>query len=191
MSILLNDFIEIETTPYDLEQALTTQRGTSFCLDFCRLNIDEDAFDYAMYLVPLEVGFECKRTLIYNNGERIGITSKFGLYDYDFLDIGVPQVKIESKYNEYGVIISKNNPYYDIYNKFAKQFRYVDMDNKESFVLTNSELMEFALIPFELHPRVNVVTGEDGFDVKGFGDKISLDEYGEMLEDMIIDNSWL
>ena len=78
------------------------------------------------------------------------INSKFGLFERDFINVDVPHIEIiESKYKEHGVIISKYNPYFNIVNGFAKHFDCVSVNNEKAFILSNSELMKFALIPFK------------------------------------------
>ena len=78
------------------------------------------------------------------------INSKFGLFERDFINVDAPQIEIiESEYKEHGVIISKYNPYFDIVNCFAKHFNCVSANNDKTFILSNSELMKFALIPFK------------------------------------------
>ncbi len=192
MAIILNDFVEINTPVSDLKQSIDMQKGTKFCLDFGRLNFDFDEICFPIYLVPLDVGFQCPRTLVYNNDKEVCIHSKFGLFDYDFINIDIPHIVInESKYNDYGVIISKMNPYFGIFNEFAKHFKYVPQNNMESFVLTNKELQSFALIPFELIYITYPNNCESTFAIKNIGNQMDEEEYYEFIDEMVDDDSFL
>ena len=192
MAIILNDFIKINTTPFDLEQSIAMHKGIKFCLDFDGLNNDIDQTEFATYLVPLDTGFQCPRTLVYNDGNKVDIYSKFGLYDYDFVNIEIPHITINKpKYNEYGVIISKYNPYFGIFNDFAKHFKYVAPDNEESIILTNKELMNFELTPFELQSTSSSSINESTLAIKSLDNKLDLEEYEEFIDAMIDDNSFL
>ncbi len=191
MAIILNNFININTDVLYLAQSVDMQKGTKFCLDFDGLN-DVDQTEFATYLVPLDTGFKCHRTLVYNDGNKVDIYFKFGLYDYDFINIEIPHITINKpKHNEYGVIISKYNPYFGIFNDFAKHFKYVSQDNEESLVLTNKELLNFALTPFELKLTLIPSINEDTLAIKSLDDKMDLEEYYEFIEHMIDDNSIL
>ena len=76
MAIILNDFVEIKAELYNLDQSIEMQKGTKFCLDFDGLNNDIDQTEFATYLVPLDTGFQCPRTLVYNDGNKVDICSK-------------------------------------------------------------------------------------------------------------------
>ncbi len=117
---------------------------------------------------------------------------QIGLYDYDFINIEIPHIKINKpKYNEYGVIIFRYNPYFGIFNDFAKHFKYVAPDNEESFILTNMELIKFALTPFEIKSTLIPSINECTLVIKSLDDKMGLGEYEEFIEHMIDDNSFL
>ena len=192
MAIILNDFININTDVSYLAQSIDMHKGTKFCLDFDGLNNDVDQPEFATYLVPLDTSFKCPRTLVYNDGNEVDIYSKFGLYDYDFINIEIPHITINKpKYNEYGVIISKYNPYFGIFNDFAKHFKYVAQDNEESIVLTNKELMNFELTPFELKSTIIPSINESTLAIKSLDDKMDLEDYDEFIDAMIDDNSFL
>ena len=151
VAILVDDYVKIETSYFDFKQALIKQGATRFCLDFGLMNHDytRTYFDFA--LVPLNKDFKCERTLVYGNGKHISINSKFGLFDDDFINIDVPHIEInESNYKEHGIIVSNWNNYFEIINQLAKHFGMVKKDNEKSFILSNSELMKFALVPFTL-----------------------------------------
>ena len=57
---------------------------------------------------------------------------------------------IEITCKEHGIIVSNWNNYFEIINALAKHFKIINDDNEKSFILSNSELMNFALVPFTL-----------------------------------------
>lgn len=162
MAILLDDYVKIKTSYFDLKQALIKQGATRFCLDFGLMNHDYSRTYFDFALVPLNKDFTCERTLVYKDGKKISINSKFGLFDDDFINIDVPHIEInESNCKEHGIIVSNWNNYFDIINAFAKHFGMVKEDNEKSFILSNSELMNFALVPFTLRVDGNDIVLEN------------------------------
>ena len=151
MAILLESFVDVKTKAHDLIQALQKQGTTRFCFDLGLLANDCTRTYFPFALVPLAEDFTCKRTLVYGDGKKVSINATFGLFRDDFINLEVPHVEIlESDYVDFGVIISKYNRYFSIVNALAIYFGYVDAENDKSFILSNSELMKFALVPFTL-----------------------------------------
>lgn len=162
MAILLDDYTKIKTSYFDFKQALSIQGATRFCLDFGLMNHDCTKSYFNFALVPLNKDFKCERTLIYKNGKHVSINSTFGLFDDDFINIDVPHIEIkESNYKEQGIIVSNWNNYFDIINDLAKHFKIIKEDNEKSFILSNSELMKFALVPFTLKVDGNKIVLEN------------------------------
>ena len=62
---------------------------------------------------------------------------------------------------------------------------------KSHLILTNKELMNFALTPFELKSTLIPSINEDTLVIKSLDDKMDLEEYDEFIEHMIDDNSFL
>ena len=188
MAIIL-DYINIETDAHDLNDALVKQGATRFCFDFGFLNKDFERTNFPFALIPLDKSFKCKRTIAYANRKRSGIkkveiNSKFGLFEDDFINVEVPHIEInESNFKEHGVIISHYNDYFDIINALAKHFKCVDSDNNKSFILTNSELMKFALVPFTLSSDRIL------FIVDNVEDQMEFNEFDAFIETFVSDSS--
>ena len=183
MAILLDDYVSIKTSYFDFKQALTIQGATRFCLDFGLMNHDysRTCFDFA--LVPLNKDFTCERTLVYENGKHISINSKFGLFDDDFINIDVPHIEInESNFKEHGIIVSNWNNYFEIINQLAKKFGMIKEDNEKSFILSNSELMNFALVPFTLK-----VDGND-IVLENVEDEMATSEFDAFIESFVVND---
>lgn len=184
MAIILDRYVDIKTTSHDLKVALGNHGATRFCFDFGFLNRDFERTCFPFALVPLDKEFTCERTLVYGDGKKVSINSKFGLFDDDFINVEVPHIEInESNYKEHGVIISEYNDYFKIINELAKHFKCVDSDNKRSFILTNSELMRFALVPFTLSSDMM------RFKICGVEDKMEYNEFDAFIENFISDSS--
>ena len=181
MSIILNNFNNVRTEASDFHDALNRQKDSRFCFDFGLLNREYDVFEFPFRLVPLDTDFKCKRTLVYDDNKEVRIWSKFGLFDGDFINMDVPHIEInEFKYTDDGVIIFKNNPYFEIVNSIAKHFNCIDENNKQSFILTNNELAKFSLIPFKLNDQYR-----KSFKVSDFENKLEYDEYDQFIEYMV------
>lgn len=181
MGMILKNFNTIKTNPVDLHDALTRQKDSKFCFDFGLLNREYDVFNFPFRLVPLDTDFKCERTLIYDDNKEVKILSKFGLFDGDFINIDAPRIEIkEFNYVEEGVIIFKDNPYFEIVNAIAKHFNLIDKKNGQSFILTNDELAKFSLTPFKLEDKYM-----KHFEVSDIEDMIEFDEYDHFMECMI------
>ena len=190
MAIILDKYVDIETNAHDLNDALIKQGATRFCFDFGFLNRDFERTNFPFALVPLDKEFKGKRTLVYGNGKgalkKVEFSSKFALFEDDFINVDVPHIEInESNYKEHGVIISKYNDYFGIINELAKHFKCVDSDNRKSFILSNSELMNFALVPFTLKSdRVR-------FIVDNVEDQMEYKEFDAFIETFVSDSSMI
>ena len=188
VAIILDKYVDIETNAHDLNDALTKQGATRFCFDFGFLNRDFERTNFPFALVPLDKQFKCKRTLVYGNGKRalkkIEINSKFGLFEDDFINVDVPHIEInESNYKEHGIIVSNWNNYFEIINALAKHFKIINDDNEKSFILSNSELMNFALVPFTLSSdRIH-------FIVDNVEDQMEYKEFDAFIETFVSDSS--
>ena len=186
VAILLDNYRFIKTNYFDLKQALTKHGASRFCFDFGFLYHDCINMYSNFALAPLNKDFACKRTLVYGDGKKISINYKFGLFDDDLINIDLPCIEInESNYKEDGVIISKWNDYFDIINSLTKHFGYVDIDNDKSFILSNCELMNFALVPFTL--RVD----ENDIVLENVEKEMTTNEFDAFIESFVVDDSLL
>ena len=188
MAIILDKYVNIETNADDLKYALVKQGATRFCFDFGFLNRDFERTNFPFALVPLDKEFTCNRTLVYSNGKTgfkiIEINSKFALFEDDFINIDVPHIEIDgTDFKEHGVIISKYHDYFHIINGLAKHFNCVDSDNNKSFILSNSELMNFALVPFTLSSE------KMHFHVDNVEDQMEYKEFDAFIETFVDDDS--
>lgn len=164
MAITLDDYNTIETNFADFSDALARcQDGLRCCLD-----VDMFVYEYTptrineLRLVPLE-DFKCKRTIVGTNGTRITIESHFGLTKEDFIDINVKEVDLMEKdqYRLTGVLIPSYNPYFDVLNQIAQYFEMVSAENRNSFVLDESDLDVLKLVPFTLKSKNNKLIVSD------------------------------
>lgn len=186
MAILLENYIKIKTSYFDFKQALTMQGETRFCFDFGLMNHDCTKTYFNFALVPLDKKFTCERTLVYGDGKKVQINSTFGLFDDDFINIDVPHIEInESNFKEHGIIISNWNNYFDIINALANHFKLVDDDNEKSFILSNNELMNFALVPFTLTVDGNNIVLEN------VEKEMATSEFDAFIESFVVNNSLL
>lgn len=186
VALLLDKYRFIKTNYSDLKQALTKYGASRFCFDFGFLNHDYINMYSNFALAPLDKDFACKRTLFYGDGKKISINYKFGLFEDDLINIDLPHIEInESNYKDYGVIISKSNDYFDIINSLTKHFGYVDNDNDKSFILSNSELMNFALVPFTLSVDENDIVLEN------VEKEMTTNEFDAFIAPFVVDDSFL
>lgn len=188
MAIILDNYVNIETDAHDLKYALVNQGATRFCFDFGFLNRDFERTDFPFALVPLDQEFTCNRTLVYSDGKigmkKVEINSKFALFEDDFINIDVPHIEIkESNFKEHGIIISRYHDYFQIINGLAKHFKCVDSDNWKSFILSNSELMNFALVPFTLS------SDKMDFHVDNVEDQMEYKEFDAFIDNFVSDDS--
>ena len=164
MAITLDNYNTIETSYSDFADALAR------CHDGLRCCFDVDMFVYEytptkineLSLVPLS-DFKCKRTIVGTNGTRITIESHFGLTKEDFIDINVKEVDLveNDQYKLTGVLIPSYNPYFDVLNQLAQYFEMIADDNRNSFVLDESDLDELKLVPFTLKCKNNKLIVSD------------------------------
>ena len=186
VAILLDDYIDIKTSYFDFKQALTIQGATRFCFDFGLMNKYSTKAYFPFDLVPLNKEFKCERTLVYGDGKKISINSKFGLFDDDFINVDVPHIEInESNFKEHGIIVSNWNNYFDIINALAIHFRLIGDDNEKSFILSNSELMNFALVPFTLK-----VDGND-IVLENVEKEMATSEFDAFIDSFVVNESLL
>lgn len=186
LAIILDDYIDIKTSYFDFKQALKMQGATRFCFDFGIMNKDSTKTYFPFALVPLNKEFTCERTLVYGNGKKVQINSTFGMFDDDFINIKVPHIEInESNFKDHGIIVSNWNNYFDIINALAKHFRFVSDDNDKSFILSNSELMNFALVPFTLK-----VDGND-IVLENVEKEMATSEFDAFIDSFVVNDSLL
>jgi len=181
VAIVLDRCNEIKTNHHDFIDRLKHRKdGLRCCFD-----IDLIFYEYSkscigdFKLIPLDE-FKCKRTIVGAGGTRIGIESTFGITKNDFIDMELKEVEVTEKHKSTmnGLLISRNNPYFDIVNALAKYFGFVDANNKNSFVLDESELSELKLVPFNLK-----YSGID-FIVEDIEDEMNVDEYDGIMEQL-------
>ena len=183
MAIILDRYVDIETHAYDLRDALIEQGETRFCFDCGIMNSYFRKHYFPFSLVPLDAEFRCKRTLVYGDGKKVPINSNFGMFKDDFINVDVPHIEVlESDYKDFGVIISNHNGYFDIVNAMAKHLNIVDSTNEKSFIMTNGEIMNFALVPFTL------TTDGYKFTVKNIEDELPTSEYDAFIESFTLGN---
>lgn len=182
MAIVIEKFAEIETPYYNLQESLKKTDGIRCCFDFGLMNKDFEKRCDRFSLVPLE-DFACDRIIKYRNGESVKIRSNFGLCKNDFINIDVQHVElaVNGNYIEHGVVISRNNPYYQIVNQMAKDYGFVKGDNDKSFIIGNSELMELALVPFKLK------VADDEFVVYDIEDSMNAMEFDNIVDSFASD----
>lgn len=186
VAIMLDDYMDIRTSFFDFKQALKKQGETRFCFDFGLMNHDFTKTYFNFSLVPLKKEFLCERTLVYGDGKKVQINSTFGMFDNDFINIDVPHIEInEPNFKEHGIIVSNWNNYFDIINALAIHFNMIDDDNEKSFILSNSELMNFALVPFTLK-----VDGND-IVLENVEKEMATSEFDAFIDSFVVNESFL
>ena len=181
VAIILDRCNEVKTNYLDFADELKHRQDGLRCV----LDVDLFFYDYTpknideFKLIPLDA-FTCKRTIIGNRGTNIGLETTFGLTKDDFIDMEFQEVELQEKHKVKlkGLLISSNNPYFDIVNALAKHFDFVGADNTNSFILDESELSEIKLVPF------NLKYVDYHFIVSAIEQEMQVDEYDGIMEQL-------
>lgn len=157
MAILLNFRNEIKTDYLDFCNEIKNNDGLRCCLDI------QDVTNYLSHfnnglslnvkLIPLEP-ISCKRIIVGNDGNKINVKTNFGIIQEDYIKIKLNMVEIEHKdnYTMYGLLISRTNDYFNIFNQLAIHFNIFNKnDDESSFILDNAELEQINHVPFTLN----------------------------------------
>lgn len=181
MAIVLDSYNELKTNYTDfVERLKIRQDGLRCCFDIELLFQEYSKTMIGDFkLIPLDE-FVCKRTIVGTGGTRIGVETTFGITKDDFIDVGFQEVELmeKDKLTLNGLLIARNNKYYDIVNALAKHFGFVSADNDNSFVLDESELSEIKLVPF------NLKYVDFKFIVSDIEDEMHVDEYDGIVEQL-------
>jgi hypothetical protein len=181
MAIVLDRCNEVKTHHFDFKEQLEKNKDGIRCV----LDIDLMFHEYSktmigeFKLVPLDE-FRCKRTIVGNRGTKVDIDAHFGLTKDDFIDMDFQEVELRREHYATikGLLISNRNPYYDIVNALAKHFEFVGADNRNSFVLDESELDEIKLVPFKLR------YSDNHFIVADVEDEMPTSEFDAIVDEM-------
>ena len=181
MAIVLDRYNEIKTNYTDFVGRLKNkQDGLRCCFDIDLLFYDYSATSIGDFkLIPLDE-FVCKRTIVGTGGTRISVETTFGITKDDFIDVGFQEVELSEKNKSKltGLLIARNNHYFDIVNALAIHFGFIDADNDNSFVLDETELSEMKLVPF------NLKYADFNFIVSDIEDEMQVDEYDGIVEQL-------
>lgn len=181
MAIILDRCNDIKTNYHDFIDELKHKHDGLRCV----LDIDLFFYDYTptrvdeFKLIPLDK-FTCKRTIVGNHGTNIDIETTFGVTKDDFIDMEFQEVELQEKHKSKikGLLISSNNPYFDIVNALAIHLNFVDVGNTNSFILDESELSDIKLIPFNLKYE------DYKLIISDIEDEMNVDEYDGIVEQL-------
>lgn len=182
MAIVLDLINDVKTNFIDFVESLEQyQDGIRCCLDVDFIVFNKHTNQIKdIVLVPLS-DFTCNRTITGCKDTEITVETTFGLIQKDFIKFGFKEVTITESdgYKSLGLLISSDNPYYEIVESLSKHFNFItNDDNGHSFILTESDLSKINLVPFNLKYH------DSDFYVDNIESEMATSEFDAIIDSM-------